>query len=272
MTPAEQKQIARERTWTALNDAGAARFPRPIHGRIPNFAGSEVAARALIETPEFRQARVVKVNPDAPQRFLRVAVLRAGKILLAPTPRLREGFMVLDPSTIDPKAYTKAAAIGGLSHYGRPTPLEDAPRPDLLVVGSVAVSLAGARTGKGEGYGEIEYALLRELGRIDADTPIATTVHDLQVVETLPLEPFDVTVDLIVTPTRVIRVEERRQRPDRIFWDLLPAEKRDAIPLLQQRAPRVRHGWGEAAQEMARRRDNSLLDPVTPTIFDGSEW
>ena len=238
MTPAEEKQAARERAWTVLDEAGAARFPRPIHGRIPNFAGSEVAARALAATPEFQGARVVRVDPDAPQRYLRAEVLCQGKILLAPTPRLREGFLVLDPAVIEPRAYAKAAAIGGLFQYGRPTPLEEAPRPDLLVVGSVAVSEAGARTGKGEGYGEIEYALLRGLGRIDADTPIATTVHDLQVVPSLPLEPFDVTVDLIVTPTRLIRVEGRHQRPDRIFWGLLPDEKREAIPLLQERAPR----------------------------------
>jgi 5-formyltetrahydrofolate cyclo-ligase len=238
VTPAEQKQAARERAWAALEEAGAARFPRPIHGRIPNFAGSEAAARALAATPEFQRARVVKVNPDAPQRYLRAEVLRQGKILLAPTPRLREGFLVLDPAAIDPKAYAKAAAIGGLFQYGTPTPLETAPTPDLLVVGSVAVSEAGARTGKGEGYGEIEYALLRELGRIDAQTPLATTVHDLQVVPSLPIEPFDVTVDLIVTPTRVIRVEGTRQRPDQIYWDLLPAEKLEAIPLLRERAPR----------------------------------
>ena len=238
MTSAEQKQAARERTWTALVEAGAARFPRPIHGRIPNFAGSEEAARALVATPEFERARVVKVNPDAPQRHLRAEVLRAGKILLAPTPRLRDGFLVLDPAAIDPSVYTKAASIGGMAQYGRPTPLETAPKPDLLVVGSVVVSAAGARTGKGEGYGEIEYALLRELGRISAETPVATTVHDLQVVKTLPQEPFDVTVDLIVTPTRIIRVDGPRQRPDRIYWDLLPDEKRDAIPLLQERAPR----------------------------------
>lgn len=236
--PAEQKQAARERAWSALTEAGAARFPRPIHGRIPNFAGAEEAARLLAATPEFQQARVVKVNPDAPQRYLRAEVLRQGKILLAPTPRLREGFLVLDPTAIDPKAYAKAAAIGGLFQYGQPTPLTEAPKPDLLVVGSVAVSTTGARTGKGEGYGEIEYALLRELGRIDAATPIATTVHDLQVVELLPLEPFDVTVDLIVTPTRLVRVDGPHQRPDRIFWDMLPDEKREAIPLLQERAPR----------------------------------
>ena len=180
---------------------------------------------------------MVKVNPDAPQRFLRAEVLRQGKILLAPTPRLREGFLVLDPATIDPKSYAQATAIGGMARDGRPVPLADAPSPDLLVVGSVAVSLAGARTGKGEGYGEIEYALLRELGRITADTPIATTVHDLQVVDELPLEPFDVTVDLIVTPTALLRVDGPHQRPDRIYWDLLAEEKIEAIPLLKARKP-----------------------------------
>jgi 5-formyltetrahydrofolate cyclo-ligase len=240
-TPAEQKQAARERVWTALTETGAARFPRPIRGRIPNFAGSEEAARRLAATPEFQRARVVKVNPDAPQRFLRAEVLRQGKILLAPTPRLREGFLVLDPAAIAPNLYAKAAAIGGMAQYGRPVPLVEAPRPDLLVVGSVAVSLGGARTGKGEGYGEIEYALLRELGRITADTPIATTVHDLQVVDALPLEPFDVTVDLIVTPTALLRVNGPHQRPDHIFWDLLPAEKIEAIPLLQARRQELVH-------------------------------
>jgi len=49
-------------------------------------------------------------------------------------------------------------------------------------------------------------------------------------------------VDLIVTPTRLLRVDGPRQRPDRIFWELLPDEKRDAIPLLQERAPRALRG------------------------------
>jgi 5-formyltetrahydrofolate cyclo-ligase len=234
--PAEEKQVARERIWAALEASGAARFPRPISGRIPNFVGAEAAARALAERPEFFRAAVVKVNPDAPQRYLRSLVLRHGKILLAPTPRLQEGFLVLDPARIPPSAYSKAASIGGLFQYGLPTSLEAAPAPELLVVGSVAVGLDGARTGKGEGYGEIEYALLRQLGKIDDHTPVATTVHDQQVVESLPLEPFDVTVDLIVTPTRVLEVNRQRPRPDRIFWDLLPKEKVEEIPLLQELA------------------------------------
>jgi 5-formyltetrahydrofolate cyclo-ligase len=163
-------------------------------------------------------------------------VLRQGKLLLAPTPRLREGFLLLDPATIPASAYGRAATIGGLFRYGTAIPIQRAPAPDLLIVGSVAVDRRGARTGKGEGYGEIEYALLRQFGRISAETPVATTVHDLQLVQSLPLEPFDVTVDLIVTPSQTIDVMPVGQRPDHILWNLLPAEKLDAIPLLRELA------------------------------------
>jgi 5-formyltetrahydrofolate cyclo-ligase len=207
-----------------------------VHGRIPNFVGADAAAQTLTARPEFQGAAVIKVNPDAPQLFLRVEVLRQGKVLLAPTPRLRDGFLVLDPAVIPASKYRRAAAIRGLFEFGGPTSIKTAPRPDLLIVGSVAVTPNGARTGKGEGYGEIEYALLREFERIDAETPVVTTVHDLQIVDDLPLEPFDVTVDLIVTPSKVIEVSGQHARPGGILWDLLPAEKLEEIPLLRELA------------------------------------
>ena len=42
--------------------------------------------------------------------------------------------------------------------------------------------------------------------------------------------------------------------------------------LVAQAAPRAREGWAEAAREMAARGEDGLLDPLTPTIFDGTEW
>ena len=45
-----------------------ARFPRPIYDRIPNFIGSEEAAKRLVSIECFRNSRVIKVNPDSPQR------------------------------------------------------------------------------------------------------------------------------------------------------------------------------------------------------------
>jgi len=102
------------------------------------------------------------------------------------------------------------------------------------VVGSVAVTEGGARAGKGEGYGELEYALLRMYGKVTAEAPIVTSVHDEQIVAELPFERFDVPVDVIVTPTRVLRTDTRQPKPDRIYWELLPEEKIQAIPLLRE--------------------------------------
>jgi hypothetical protein len=49
----------------------------------------------------------------------------------------------------------------------------------VYMAGSVAVNRAGARVGKGGGYSDLEYAIGREVGCIDGETRIATTVHAL---------------------------------------------------------------------------------------------
>jgi 5-formyltetrahydrofolate cyclo-ligase len=96
--------------------------------------------------------------------------------------------------------------------------------------------------GKGEGYAELEFAVLRSLRRVDADVIIATTVHDAQVVRSIPREPFDVTLDLICTPTRIIRVHRRGPRPPGVLWDRLAAERRAEMPILEELYAREKSG------------------------------
>lgn len=232
------KQPVRERIWTRMEREGVARFPRPVRGRIPNFAGATEAARRLAALPVFRRARVVKVNPDAPQLPVRHAALEAGKRVLMPAPRLRTGFVLIDPERIGRSNLKRAASISGAFRYGRAVDLDDLPRPDLIVAGSVAVAPNGGRIGKGEGYSEMEFAILRELGLADDRTPIATTVHDVQVVKAIPLEPYDVRVNLIVTPTRVIETRARQSRPRGLLWDHITDAMLEEMPLLQRLAER----------------------------------
>lgn len=224
----------REATWQRLSDERLARFPLPIRGRIPNFKGAEAAAARLAELPEFQQARAVKVNPDAPQRPVRELVLRAGKTLLMPTPRLREGFLLLDPVRLGPGLARRASTIRGAFDLAQHVGLDRLPPIDLIVVGSVVVSHPGARLGKGEGYAELEYATLRQLGLIDAGVTVATTVHDVQLVEDIPLQPFDVPVDIVVTPTRVLRTNSVLSKPAGILWEHLTLERLEAMPILKE--------------------------------------
>ena len=230
---ADAKQVVRDRVWTALERERVARFPG-ARGRIPNFKGAEAAARRLAARPEWERASTLKANPDAPQLPVRVQALADRKLVYMAVPRLRDAkpFFLLDPKRLrlDPR---DAASIKGASVAGKPVRLEQVGHVDLIVCGSVAVNRKGARIGKGGGYSDLELALLVERGLVDDATPIATTVHPLQLLdEELPETVHDFRVDLIVTPDEVIRTR-RARRPPGIVWGELDAAKEAAIPVLR---------------------------------------
>jgi len=222
-----------------LTERQVGRFPLPLHDRIPNFAGAEQAARRLTELPEWRAARRIKCNPDAPQRAVRLAALRAGKTVVMAVPRLRalRCFLRLDPQELRGKL-AQAATISGASKLGVAVSPAKIGRIDLVVAGSVAVDEKGARVGKGGGYSDLEFALARSLKLVDDDTPVVTTVHELQVVdETIPMTAHDVPLDIVITPERVIRTGRRHRRPTAIVWSELSDAQLADMPALARIAP-----------------------------------
>src|SRR5262245_5670133 len=233
MSGGSEKQAVRDAVWSQLEEAGAALFPG-ARGRIPNFRGAATAADLLATTEAWRAAHVLKCNPDAPQRPVRLRALKEGKTVYMAVPRLREMecFIELDPSRIREKL-TQASSIEGAFRLGRPVRPQAMKPIDLIVCGTVAVNPHGARIGKGGGYSDLEYGLARETRLVGAATPIVTTVHDLQVLdEELPVLPHDIPVDYIVTPTRVIETHTKSPRPKGIYWEYLPEEKLNTIPYL----------------------------------------
>lgn len=227
------KQTLRERIWDELEDSGEARFPYPPHDRIPNFAGAGDAAARLTETDEWESADRIKSNPDAPQLPVRRAALREGKTVCMAVPRLRDErcFLRLDPAELEDT--DAAATIGGASDAGEPVHPEEMAPIDLIVSGSVAVTEQGVRIGKGEGYSDLEFAILRAFDLVDDGTTTVSTVHELQVVDE-QREPgdHDVPIDWIVTPERVVHTSAPPQKPNGIVWDELSEERIEAIPIL----------------------------------------
>jgi len=244
-----EKQALRERVWTALERAGEARFPFPPHDRIPNFAGSREAADRLADHPAWTRADAVKANPDAPQLPARRRALREGKTVYVAVPRLRDEqpFLELDPDRLTAAGVDTddAATIGGSSDHGVPVHPDEMPPVEFVLSGSVAVTESGARVGKGEGFADLEFALLAAFDRVDGDTTVATTVHPMQVVPDsfVAPDPHDVALDLVVTSDRVVGTGARRDDVG-IDWSQLPAEKREAIPVLARRYA-ARNGDGE---------------------------
>lgn len=227
----ETKEAAREAVWDALEETGTARFPFPPQGRIPNFDGAPEAAARLFETGLFAEARRIKVNPDAPQRHVRIEALRRGSVVFVPTPRLRGGFKRLDPAGIPDEDVTSAGSLSQMDAWAEPVDLGDLPPLDAIVTGSVAVTRSGRRCGKGEGYSDLEYAILRELGH--DPVPVATTVHPIQVVESIPTDRHDLPLSWIVTPADTIEVSEPPAPPTGVEWDALQEDDFDEMPVLR---------------------------------------
>ncbi len=226
------KQSARQEIWDRLRDQRLARFPFPPHGRIPNFAGAAEASRRLFDVAPWRDAGRIKVNPDSPQRYVRIEALKRGIEVFVPTPRLRAGFKRLDPKRIPFEDIPAAAALSKGFRRAEEVALADMPQLDAIVTGCVAVTRAGHRAGKGEGYSDIEYAILRELGH--AEIPVATTVHPIQIVDGFPTESNDLPLSCIVTPDETIVIDDPPPAPERIEWHRLTARDLEEMPILAE--------------------------------------
>lgn len=241
-TPVENKvEVSkysfRRQVWTHFEKNGLVSFPRPVRGRIPNFHGALEAAAKLVELEEFNNACYVKVNIDKPQENVRILTLEKGKKLLVPSQRGKEAILMsVETENTDKTTVKAAVSRRGMLELGKPIELGTDIKIDMIVLGSVAVSREGHRIGKGEGFGDLEFAVLAEIGAVTENTLIVTTVHDCQVFDTLPHELFaehDVPVDVIVTPTEIIRVANRLPKPKGILWNILSDRKMKLMAVLQ---------------------------------------
>ncbi|XP_010966496.2 methenyltetrahydrofolate synthase domain-containing protein isoform X1 [Camelus dromedarius] len=267
MEPREgvSKQDIREQIWDYMESQNLADFPRPVHHRIPNFKGSYVACQNIKDLEAFARTQEVKVDPDKPLEGVRLLALQSKKTLLVPTPRLRTGLFnkIIPPPGATKDVLRRCATSEGVRNYSAPVGLDSRVLVDLVVVGSVAVSEKGWRIGKGEGYADLEYAMMVSMGAVGPGTPVVTIVHDCQVVnipETL-LEDHDLTVDYILTPTRVITTGCERPKPTGITWSKISWEMLGKIPIL--RSLRCRE---EQAGKDVTLRDEPRHLLATPSI------
>ncbi|CDQ84290.1 unnamed protein product [Oncorhynchus mykiss] len=238
INPGATKWDIREKVWDYIEAKNLANFPRPVHNRIPNFKGAHTACAKVSELQVFSETDEVKVDPDKPLEGARLAVLQARKTLLVPTPRLRTGLFnkIVPPEGASKEELRVCSTSQAMKEFSVPVGLDSKVQVDLLVVGSVAVSEKGYRIGKGEGFADMEYAMMLCMGAVTESTVVVTIVHDCQVVD-IPedlIESHDITVDYILTPTRVIKTDCQRPKPQGIIWTKLNAEMLEKIPVLKK--------------------------------------
>lgn len=221
------KKDIREKIWKEMEERGIATFPPP-YGRIPNFIKANEAAKKVNMLDEWKKAKFIKCNPDSPQKEIRRKALEEGKTIYMAVPRLRKEKCFIE---LKGKSLANiASTIKGAFRYGKLVYPWEMEKVDLIVLGSVAVNKKGARVGKGGGYSDLEFAIAKEIGLIDENTPTITTVHDVQLVNfDIPMENHDVPLDYIITPSKIIKTDRIYKKPKGIIWEILDKE----LPVLE---------------------------------------
>ena len=230
------KDQLRQAIWRQLEESGAG-IP-PLWSAIPDFVGANIAAERLAELPFWQRARVIKSNPDRGQAWVRLRALQDGKRVYTPVPELvaEFPFLLLDPERLAGRGVSFEAVMysdGALAH-GERVAFEAMEPMDVCVVGCVAVSETGGRTGKGAGFADLEMGIFRLCGTLPDTTPVVTTVHERQLVDAnrIVMEPHDTPLDWIVTPERALQTRTELPRPDDMDWASVRDDQYAAIPFL----------------------------------------
>lgn len=231
---------AREQVWGGLKAAALpdSRFHLRFSEFIPDFEGSATATDRIFELPAFAQARHVFVTPDNSLTELRRRLLVAGVTVVVSSYNMARGFYVLRPGAVPQGQELYAAWLDGLTHFGEPLTLQSLAalgQFDYVVSGASAVATSGVRFGRGHGFFDLEWRIFSAMGLVGDNTPLATAVHDVQVLERrLFPSPDDVLVDWICTPTRTLAVSRESSRPRGMRWQDISPEQIAAMPALAE--------------------------------------
>jgi 5-formyltetrahydrofolate cyclo-ligase len=163
------------------------------------MAESLALQRNFLQLPEYQKASVLAlyapIHHEVETALVANEALAAGKSLLYPA-------VVGDDLEFRPVAEFSALVPG---RYGIPEPQGRSYNPaaaDLIVVPGVAFDVSGRRIGYGKGYYD------RALHRLEGSGKLVAFCYDFQLVEEIIGEPHDVTMDLIVTEQKVVRVNK----------------------------------------------------------------
>ncbi|MCL9794730.1 5-formyltetrahydrofolate cyclo-ligase [Frankia sp. AgKG'84/4] len=186
------KRRLRARLLAQRRALGASRrtsWPRP---------GSATLATRILRLPEVAGAQCVAAYVGLPEEpdlgDLLARLVAHGTRVLLPTLRcdldldFRAHVGTLVPGALGTREPPAAAPAGDLAEAG------------AVIVPALAVDRAGRRLGRGGG--SYDRALARAVG-----ATVIAVIYDQELLDLVPSEPHDRSVDIIVTPSRTLRCE-----------------------------------------------------------------
>ncbi len=111
----DTKESVRKMIWNEMINQGISRSDS--YGRIPDFKGSKRAAELLRNTCEWKKSAIIFVSPDTAQIKVRENCLIDGKTLIMASPKLLNGYILINPKSVK-GSEKEAATIKGAFNYG----------------------------------------------------------------------------------------------------------------------------------------------------------
>ena len=235
----------REQVWSQLRNVARpdSRFAWDFGEFIADYEGSDDGAERLLELADDCDCETWLVTPDNNLDPLRERLIERETSYLMPSYGIRRGFLSLTPTSVPEGQAPFAATLDGMNRFADRVSLdvlEADYRPlDIMVTGASFVTPDGLRMGKGHGYFDLEWAMLRQIGLVNEDTVVVAAVHDVQALSDDEAADemaadHDTVVDYVVTPTETAHVKNPPPKPSGIYWELLSETEIHAIPPLEE--------------------------------------
>jgi 5-formyltetrahydrofolate cyclo-ligase len=163
-------------------------------------SGGRDVCDLVASTPEWQQANTIGLyasfGHEVPTSALFTAAWNAGKRVVIP--RVTQRAAPLTFCAIAPESsFTKGAyGIKEPEEGSRIVRVQDI---DLLVMPALAMSPTGDRLGWGGGYYDRTLQPVPSLVRF-------AIIFDCQLLDTIPSQPNDIHIPVVVTPTRILRI------------------------------------------------------------------
>lgn len=243
-SPSAIREKHRKQVWDDLRGVARpdSRFAWDFAEFIADYEGSEQNAQRIRELAGDLDITTWFVTPDNNLDKLRESLVRDNIPFVMPSYGILRGFLSLHPEDVPAGDERFVGTLDGMNRYASPIPFgELADRQetfDILVTGSSFVTTDGLRMGKGHGFFDLEWAMLREVDLVDHTTKVVAVAHDVQVIDADEIDrdsiiaEHDTIADYIVTPTTVHEIQDAPPKPTGIHWNLLAEEKIERIPPL----------------------------------------
>lgn len=229
----------RQGIWDRLRDVALpdARFHHDYAHFIPDFIGADLATQRLLDNLPAADAGILFVAPDNSLLHLRAALIAQGRPFILASYNLVRGFLLIDPAQLPAAPAQDLALLDLLDRYGHPLTLEELSELGpiaALITGLSAVAINGIRFGKGHGFLEMEWAIFSTLGLVQEATALLSLAHDCQILpEALNPAQNELTLDIIATPTQILRPLRESPRPRAVDWSKYSPRDIAEIPPLR---------------------------------------